>query len=111
MSQVTILRTDGTIEDHERKDSGSGLINWITRQIGAECTDSVNLRDGRVMIVNDRGYEVETIEDAGHITLRPTKALLPLNDKATEIYHSICRPGVTHQIVGDVAIAWERDFA
>ena len=85
MSQVTIIRTVGTVEDYERKQKGSALINWINQTIKAECGDAVNLRDGRVMIVNDRGYEVETIEAPGHITLKPTKALLPLNVKATEL--------------------------
>jgi len=34
-----------------------------------------------------------------------------MSEKATALYHSVCLPGTTHQIVGDVAIAIDAEFA
>jgi hypothetical protein len=61
------------------------------------CTslDTVNLRNGCVMLVDDQGHQ-HSRED---------------NPDATEIYHSICRPGTTHRILGPVAIVCDADFA
>lgn len=60
----------------------------IPELIGAESLDTVNLHDGRVMLVDDLGHG---------------KGRSP-NEKATKLYHSVCYPGTTHQIVGAVAI-------
>jgi hypothetical protein len=35
----------------------------------------------------------------------------PPNVLATALYHMQCKPGTTHKIHGDVAIAWDEDFA
>jgi len=47
----------------------------------------------------------------GHFEAKPVRNVKPVNDKATELYHSICKPSATHQIAGDVAVAWDKDFA
>lgn len=111
LARVTIIRTDGTREEYE---VGKHIVlDWIRRMIRAEITDSFRLKDGttRVCILNDHGYETEKVHVGNTIHLQPTKALLPVNHEATKLYHAICRPGTTHQIVGDVAIAYDEDFA
>jgi len=67
----------------------------VLRAIGADAADTVNLRDGRVMVVDDTGM----VEGK------------PVNQQATELYRSVCRPGVTHPICGDVAVCVDEDFA
>lgn len=111
LAKVTILRTNGSVEEHEV--GRHILLPWIKRMIGAETTDSFRLKDGtdRVCILDDHGYETEGIESNGVLYLKPTKPLKPVNVAATELYHRICVPGTTHQIVGDVAIAHDEDFA
>ena len=86
-------------------------IEAIHRAIGAKFCDVVNLHDGRVMFVDDDGYETETIDHgAGRFEIKTLKAKKPINLKATELYWSVCRPGTKHQIVGDVAIVLDADF-
>lgn len=111
LATVEILRTDGTREEHLV--GKHCLLEWIRRRIGAEITDSFRLKDGtaRVCILDDHGYETEEIESNGTIYLKPIRALKPVNEQATQLYHRICKPGTTHQIVGDVAIAHDRDFS
>lgn len=53
LARVEILRVSGTNETHEV--GKHILIDWIQRMIGADTLDSVNLRDGRVMLVDDTG--------------------------------------------------------
>lgn len=108
--KVTIIRTSGANEEHDvaRRET----IDAIQKLIGAGMTDTVNLRDGRVMFVDDNGYETETVDHGGgRIELRCTKARKPVNQEATKLYHGICKPGTTHQIVGDVAIVRDGDFS
>lgn len=90
---VTIIRTSGAQEQHEVLHK-SGAIRAIRKLIGADCLDSVNLRDGRVMLVDDTGM----------LDGRP------VNPEATKRYHAVCRPGTVHQIYGDVAIVLDADF-
>jgi len=111
---VTVIRTSGAREQHVvSADTSVAAISGIASLIGAAgCLDTVVLRDGRVMLVDDNGYETTTIEHGvGHFELRPTSARKPVNPEATKLYHSICRPGTTHEIVGDVAIVRDEDFA
>lgn len=71
-------------------------MRQIQKKIGADGLDTVMLRDRKhVMVVDDNGL------DKG----------LPVNKRATELYHEVCRPGTTHQIVGDVAVVPDADFA
>ncbi len=112
LATVEIIRTNGTREEHQV--GKNILLKWIHRMIGAETTDSFRLKDGtdRVCVLDDHGYEVDGVEvRPGHIVLQPTKALKPVNTEATALYHAICGPGTTHEIVGDVAIVSDGDFA
>lgn len=74
-----------------------GAIGEIQKLIGCDCCDVVNLRDGRVMLVDDTGK----IDGK------------PVNSRATEIYRSIYPLAAEHgaSIHGDVAIAIDEDFA
>lgn len=111
--KVTIIRTSGATEQHEVP-NGNGCFKAIEALIGAQFVDTVNLRDGRVMLVDDKGYETDPIttevDGVSFIELRTTKALKPVNVEATKLYHAVCIPGTTHQIVGDVAICLDADF-
>lgn len=90
-STSKIIRVNGAEEQIE----GRLRITQIEQLINAQCLDTVNLRDGRVMLVDDNGIAKG----------------LPVNPEATKLYHSVCRPGVTHQICGDVAVVFDSDFA
>lgn len=85
-----LIRADGT---RQALPQAVGIVA-IERMIGADFLDTVNLRDGRVMLVDDQGH------DRG----------LPVNLAATALYHSVCRPGTTHQIRGDVVVTLDADF-
>lgn len=85
-----IIRVDGT----EEEIVGKPDILDIEAKINASCLDTVNLRDGRVMIVDDLGHSKG----------------LSVNPKATQLYWSVCRPGTTNHIVGDVAVVYDIDF-
>ena len=109
--KVEVLRVNGTSEEHE-VDVGD-FFQWcaLDEAIDAAVTDSINLRDGRVMIVDDLGYETEQIVHETHIENRAMEARKPVNRAATLLYWSVCKPGTTHQIVGDVAIVLDSEFA
>jgi hypothetical protein len=92
---VQVIRVNGALEQHRLPARERNAIRKISELIGAEGLDVVNLRDGRVMLVDDTG----AIDGK------------PANQKATEIYHAVCRPGTTWAICGDVAIARDNDFA
>lgn len=112
---VEILRTNG---QHETLtiEKGRGLMRAIAEAIGAlpGGLGTVNLRDGRVMLIDDNGYVTEeriVSENPLVVKLVPMAAKKPPNADATQLYWNICRPGTTHQIVGDAAVVWDRDFA
>lgn len=108
--KVQILRTDGREEEIEIPRSRA--IPEIEAAIGASVLDGVSLRDGRVMFVDDNGYDCEFVDHGdGRFESRPVKARKPVNVKATALYHAICVPNTTHQIVGDAAIVRDEDFA
>lgn len=105
--RIHIIRTNGA---EEHIDAPSNEIDELIGAPRGTCT--VNLRDGRVMICDDFGYETETVDHGqGHMELRPVRALKPFNAKATSLYRKVCRPGVTHEIVGDVAIVYDAEYA
>ena len=93
LAHVEILRADGTREEHEV--GRHILMPWILRMIGADAIDTVSLRDGRVMLVDDTCLIDGRAQNAA----------------ATQLYWSVCRPGTTHPICGDVAITLDRNFA
>ncbi|MYN42453.1 hypothetical protein GTP55_24225 [Duganella sp. FT109W] len=86
-----IIRVGGA----EEVITGRATIAGIESAINAETLDTVNLRDGRVMLVDDLGISKK----------------LPVNEVATKLYHSVCRKGTTAQIHGDVAVVYDEDFA
>jgi len=120
--QVQIIRTDGTEETVELP--LNKVFAEIERLIHATALDTVNLRDGRVMLVDDHGYDITLIEHGPGVASisgieqyfnfrterRPTRARKPVNPKATALYQRVCVPGTTHQIVGDVAIVVDAEF-
>lgn len=90
---VELIHVDGTSE--KRKIPKRIVWNRLRTFLSANGFDTVNLRDGRVMIVDDTGM----IDGK------------PVNPEATKLYHAICIPGTVHCIHGDVAIAFDKDFA
>lgn len=111
---VTILRTDGLEEQHEL--TPQTVLLELERLLDAKALDTINLRDGLVLIVDDEGYAIEeresmTADGVLHIYLVPALARKPVNAAATALYHRICKPGVTHQVVGDAAVVRDKDFA
>lgn len=106
-----LIRTDGTTVDLPHPIS----INDICELIGAKVLDTVNLHHMghplHVMSVDDQGYESRAVTEGNHTTMVTIRALRPLNPEATRLYHLNCEPGTTHQIVGDVVICPDEDFA
>lgn len=105
-----LIRTDGTTVD---------LLTPLTlaeayELLGAKTLDYVALGHMgsplHVMMVDDNGYETTAVVDGNHTTLVPIKARKPINVEATRLYHLNCKPGTTHQIVGDVVICPDEDF-
>lgn len=88
---IEIIRTNG---ERESRTVPKSSLAACRKLVGADCFDVVNLRDGRVMLVDDTG-----LVDGK-----------PLNAEATKLYHSICWPGTTAGIHGDVVIANDADF-
>ena len=87
-----ILRMDGSEKFYEE----SPRLRRIQQLIGAETIDTVTLdrRTGQIMVVDDTGM----IDGK------------PVNPKATELYHAVCKPGTVWAIHGDVALVNDRDF-
>ena len=106
-----LIRADGAVRDFDAPLS----IGEICKFIDAKVTDHVGLRHLgwplHVMIVDDMGYETKAIQDGNSTLLVPTKAKKPVNAEATRLYHLNCAPGTTHQIVGDVFVCPDLDFA
>src|ERR1051325_6882617 len=95
---VTVLRTDGTTEEHQITARGArARLAACLKLIGAELSDTVDLRNGQIMIVDDNGYETRQEMANGHVKLIPTRAKKPVNVEATRLYHGVCKPGTTHQ--------------
>lgn len=93
--RIEILRIDGSREEREIPKQNS--FARIYAAINCHCCDTVNLRDGRVMIVDDNGRVDER----------------PRNPQATALYHSIypLAKKADTPICGDVVIADDEDFA
>lgn len=84
------LAADGRQEDIPQPMN----MTQICAKLGADCLDTVNLRDGTVLIVDDQGYQKGA----------------PANEAATLAYWSVCKPGTTHVIRGDAVIVPDADF-
>jgi len=106
-----LLRADGTAQVLDDPLS----MRELAELIDAQTVDSVLLRHLghplHVMIVDDHGWEFETVEvKPAHYENRPTRALKPINAAATVLYHRNCQPGTTHEIAGDVVVVPDSDF-
>lgn len=106
-----LYRTDGTTQDFDKPMT----MTECRAAIGAETIDTVILRHlgypTQVMLVNDAGYDTRVVENGNHTELVPVRARLPLNQEATRLYLLNCRPNTDHQIVGDVIVVPDEDFA
>ena len=101
-----VIRVDGTEETFNIKPT----IRRVSQAIGAPSLDTVRIGKNplngppeTIMFVDDIGSGMSGGQRVGK-----TK---PVNIKATELYHSICRPGILGKIYGDVAICNDEDFA
>lgn len=90
-----LIRVDGT----ETELVGPHAMADIRQMIGADALTSIWMKHMgvplHIMLVDDEGF---------------LKGL-PVNVKATELYHANCKPGATHQINGDVVVVPDGDFA
>lgn len=136
--RIIVLRVDGTTETHSGTfDDIARLIgatNIETVNIGKDPGVRASFPTMRhpVMMIDEDGYEVEVVDHGpGPVVLgvnpgerpdgapvmnaafrlerRPVRARKPFNPNATLLYHAICIPGTTHQIVGDAAIIDDSD--
>lgn len=87
--QIHIYRANGTREVFNEKPT----IPRLKELTGSETFDTVNFRNGSVMMVDDNGYQKG----------------LPINLAATGFYR-FRAPTSDHVIVGDVAIVNDNDF-
>ncbi len=95
MKKVTLIKTNGEESVHEMpKLNMQKMYELANLNDVGDCFDTVNLRDGRIMLVDDTGL----IDGK------------PVNEKATKLYHSLCKKGTTHPICGDVVICIDADF-
>lgn len=92
-----VIRVNGHEEDVEERPT----IDRIQRAIGATCLDTVCLRKSR----DGQAEIVMCVDDSGMIDGKP------VNPKATELYHSICKPATIFSIHGDVVVCNDGDFA
>jgi hypothetical protein len=101
--RAVVLRANGLKEEHTIPKLN--YMNTIQKMIGADSLDTVNVFKNAdigpqftmrqpVMVLDDLGYQKE----------------LTTNVAATVLYLSICRPGTTHEILGDVVIIDDADF-
>lgn len=107
-----LIRADGTTIDLP----DPVPVKHIDQMIGCTMTDHVTLwhlgdNPVHVMFCDDYGYETVPVEHEWGVELRCTKARKPVNVEATKLYHANCKPGTTHQIVGDVLVVPDTDYA
>jgi hypothetical protein len=111
-----IVRSDGTEQLVYEKPT----VEKICKAIGTDTLDTVILtwanrhQADLVMSIDDNGYETQTVDHGnGRIELVPRRARLPVNRRASELYWATCKPEYrgAHQIVGDVVLARDQDFA
>ena len=88
-----VIRVNGTIEVM----IGKPTLHEVSKAIGCETIDSVKL--------DEKSRTIMLVDDVGMIDGKP------VNPKATELYHSVCRPGTVFAIHGDVAIVNDKDFS
>ncbi len=92
--EYKIIRADGTEEIISQRPT----LSAVHKAIGCDCCDTVILTRG-----SDEPI-VMMVDDTGMIDGKP------VNPKATELYHSVSRPGNPYSIHGDVVIVNDGDF-
>jgi hypothetical protein len=120
VAAVNALREAGPVRLHIRADGTQRellapvSLGDVHAMIGARSLDTVTLRHLgtplHVMLVDDEGWACETVDHGTHVELRPTQALKPINEVATQLYHANCVAGTTHQIAGDVVVLPDSDY-
>jgi hypothetical protein len=88
-----IIRTDGSETLYEERPT----LWQIRHAIGCTSLDTV--------VIDHKNQIIMFVDDTGMIDGRP------VNPKATQLYHSVCKPGTVWSIHGDVAIVNDKDFA
>jgi len=111
-NMVYIIRADGTEEKREIPYGRSSLE--ILRDVLPYKDFDISVHFSREheepgalisMVLDDHGWDYKEVwHSPNHVEHVPTKAKHPVNEKATELYWSVCQPGATHMIVGDVAL-------
>lgn len=85
----TILRTNGTEETRDERPTHHA----ICEAIHCDTLHPVNL-----------GHSTMYVDDTSALTGKE------VNEKATKLYHSVCKPGTTWQIRGDVVVTRNEYF-
>lgn len=87
--RATLIRASGERAEFTRTLS----MAEIKQLIGAEVLDSVNLKDGHVLMIDDNGIAAQK----------------PTNPGATFIYQKM--KNSINKIYGDAVIVWDNDYA
>lgn len=105
-----LIKADGTTIDMP----SPMPLHAVRKLLGADAVDTVPLRHMgsplHVLLVDDHGWEVDVIEHDGLTQLKPTRALKPINPRATDLYRANCYPGTQHQIAGDAYMCPDDDY-
>ncbi len=105
--EFKVIRTDGTEETFAIKPTGKLIRAAIGAETSIRFTWTLDGRAETIMSVDDIGTGFVGT-GLSRKRVGPTKQV---NEKATALYWSVCKPGTTHQIHGDVAICNDEDFA
>lgn len=93
LKTVILIKANGETSKHQFQRL---TISNIKKLVDYDIFDCVNLRDGRVMMVDDISHTRE---------VKP-----PINEEATRLYHSVCVLGTTWPILGDVIVTNDADW-
>jgi len=105
-----IIRCDGSVEErHERPNNTNVLAAIDARSIDVVRIGKLEPNDV-IMVVDDDGYEAHAEQRPYGVEMVVDRARKPINAIATRLYHAICHPGTTHQVVGDVAVFHDGDY-
>lgn len=90
-----IIYPDGRVIERQARIPMADIADIICAGTPVKGLDTVNLRDGHVLLVHDLGHHLD----------------LQVNPGATAAYHAVCIPGTTHEIRGIAVIVPDEDFA
>jgi hypothetical protein len=92
--KATLIRANGEKQDFNR----SLTMTEIRKLINAEVLDSVNLKEGHVLVIDDNGIQAGKPPNAG-----ATFIYQRLKKSTNKIYGDV--------VIGDVVIVWDNDYA